>query len=135
MKKRIGEIILFVLSLLLTVGIKLIFPACGAHDDGSFMNCRWAEQAVFGAGAAITLISLIALVFGGRREAADALLAVIPLAGVTAFIPEILIPLCKMPMMQCHTAMRPSVIVICCLIAVTALANAIVILRKKERTK
>lgn len=134
-KSRIGGIILFVLCLALTVGIKVIFPACAAHDDGSFMCCHWAEQSVFGIGTALTVISLIVLVSGSGKASLGALLSMIPLAAVAALTPEILIPLCRMPMMRCHTAMHPAVIVISCLIAVTALVNAAVILRKKEISK
>ena len=131
-KTRIGGIILIILSALLTTGVKLIFPACPAHDDGSFMTCHWAEQAVFGAGIALTAISCIVLITGGGKTALGASLAAIPLAAVTALIPDIIIPLCKMPMMQCHTVTHPAVSVISCLIAFTALVNAVVIIRKKE---
>ncbi len=134
-KRRTGGIILLILSLALTVGIKLIFPACAAHDDGSFMCCHWAEQSVFGAGLALTVISLIILIFGNNKASIGASLAIIPIAAVSALTPEVLIPLCKMPMMQCHTTTHPAVIVISCLIAVTALVNAIVIIRKKEESK
>lgn len=134
-KSRAGGIILFILSLALTVGIKLIFPACGPHDDGSFMNCHWAEQAVFGSGIALTTVSLIVLIFGSNKVSLGASLAMIPTAAVTALIPDVFIPLCRMPMMRCHTIMHPAVIVISCLIAVTALVNAAVIIRKKERSK
>lgn len=134
-KSRIGGIILFILSLVLTVGVKLIFPACAPHDDGSFMNCHWAEQSVFGEGIALTAISLIVLVFGSSKAALGTSLAVIPTAAVAALTPETLIPLCKMPMMQCHTTTHPAVIVISCLIAATALVNAITIIRKKEESK
>ena len=132
---RTGGIILFFLSLMLTVGIKLIFPACAPHDDGTFMCCHWAEQSVFGAGLALTAISLIVLISGNGKVAPGASLAMVPLAVFAALTPDILIPLCKMPMMQCHTAAHPAVIVISCLIAAAALVNAVLILRKKEENK
>ena len=69
----------------------------------------------------------------GMTFAAVAALTILPLAAVTALTPGILIPLCKMPMMQCHTLMHPAAIVISCLIAVTALVNVLVNLRKKEK--
>lgn len=134
-KSRTGGIILFILSLALTIGIKVIFPACPPHDDGSFMNCHWAEQSVFGAGLALTAVSLIVLVYGRGKTSLGASLAMIPAAAAAALTPGILIPLCRMPMMRCHTAMHPAVIVISCLIAVTALVNAVVIIRKKEGSK
>ena len=97
------------------------------------MTCRWAEQSVFGAGIALTAMSAAVLVLGKGRAALGASLAILPLAAVTALTPGILIPLCKMPMMQCHTLMHPAVIVISCLIAVTALVNVLVNIRKKEK--
>ena len=132
MKKRIIGIIMTALSLLLTLGIMLIFPACGAKEDGTFMMCHYAGQTVFGMGIALTVISAVSLVFGSSKAAAGASLSAAVLAVLTALTPEILIPLCKMPTMQCHTMMRPAVIVISVLIAVTAAANAVIILKRKD---
>lgn len=120
------------LSLLLTIGVILIFPACGPKEDGSWMMCHWAGQAIFGMGIALTVISAIALIFGGGKAAAGASLSAAVLAVLTAITPEILIPLCKMPTMQCHTMMRPAVIVVSALIAVTAAVNAVIILKRKD---
>ena len=131
-RSRIGGCILFILSALLTVGVRVIFPACPAHDDGSFMTCHWAGQAVFGAGIALTVISCTVLIAGNGKTAAGASLAIVPLAAVTALIPDIIIPLCRMPMMRCRTAMHPAVSVISGIIAAAALVNAIVILRKRK---
>jgi hypothetical protein len=132
MKKRISGVIMTALSLLLTIGVILIFPACGPKEDGSWMMCHWAGQAIFGMGIALTVISAIALIFGGGKAAAGASLSAAVLAVLTAITPEILIPLCKMPTMQCHTMMRPAVIVVSALIAVTAAVNAVIILKRKD---
>lgn len=133
LKERIGGIILTVLSIALTAGVKTVFSACGPKDDGTFMNCHWAEQAVFGIGAALTVISVLILVFGGSRAGAGASLAAIPAAVTAALTPAGLINLCMMTNMQCHAAMRPAVIVLSALIAVTAAVNAAVIFRKTGR--
>ncbi|MBQ3842538.1 MAG: DUF4418 family protein [Ruminiclostridium sp.] len=132
MKKRISGVIMTALSLLLTIGIIIIFPACGPKEDGSWMMCHWAGRAVFGMGIALTVISLIALIFGGGKPAAGASLSAMVLAVLTALTPEILIPLCKMPTMQCHAMMRPAIIVISVLIALTAAVNAVMILKRKD---
>ena len=57
-KERTAGIVMTVLSLLLTIGSKTIFSACGPKEDGSWMTCHWAEQAVFGMGIVLTLIKL-----------------------------------------------------------------------------
>ncbi len=134
LRSRAGGAVLLIMSIILTCGVKLIFPACPAHDDGTYMSCHWAEQAVFGIGIALCVISLI-IIIGGEKTAAGASLAAIPLACITALMPEFLISLCKMPTMHCHTAMRPAVIVISALIAAAAAVNSAVMLRKRDNRK
>lgn len=121
-----------ILSFILTIGVLLIFPACGPKDDGTFMMCHWAGQAVFGMGIVLTVISVIVLIFGSGKAAAGASLSAAALAVLTALTPEILIPLCKMPTMQCHTLMRPAVIVLSALIAAAAVVDAVIILKRKD---
>lgn len=132
---RINGIILTALSLLLTVGSKLIFPACGPKEDGSWMTCHWSEQAVFGMGAALTVISVIVLIAGNSRTALGASLAAIPLAVLTALTPGVLIGLCMMENMRCHTTLRPAVAVISVLIAAAAAVNAFIIIRKERKSR
>lgn len=132
-RERIGGIVLTILSLALTVGVKTVFSACGPKDDGSWMNCHWAEQAVFGIGIALTVMSVLVLIFGGSRTGAGASLAAVPAAAIAAFTPAGLINLCMMTNMHCHSVTRPAVIVLSVLIAVTAAVNAAVIFRKTGR--
>lgn len=130
-KDRITGIIMILLSLLLTIGVKFIFPACAAKEDGSFMNCHWAEQAVFGAGIALCCISAVVLVTGRSRVSVGAALSAIPAAAAAALTPDILIPLCMMPTMHCHTVMRPAVMIVSALIAVTAAVHCVIVLKSK----
>ena len=129
-KDRIPGIILTVLSLLLTVGVKLIFPACGPKEDGTWMACHWAEQAVFGMGIALTTISVVVLITGGSRVSAGAAIALISAAAVTVITPGILINLCMMQNMRCHTVMSPAVTVLCALIIAVSAFHVFVQLRK-----
>lgn len=134
-KCRIGGIVMTVLSIVLTVGVETVFPACGPKDDGSWMTCHHAGQAVFGMGIALTVISIISLVAGSGKVGAGASLAAVPLAVVTALMPGVFIGLCMMTSMHCHTVMRPAVIVICVLIACAAAVNALLILKKAGKSK
>lgn len=132
-KERTAGIIMTVLSLILTVGVKTVFSACGPKDDGSWMTCHWAEQAVFGMGIVLTLISVVVLVSGKKPAALGASLAAVPAACGVIFVPGVLINLCMMTNMHCHTVMRPAVIVISALTAVTACINAVVLFRAGRR--
>ncbi len=121
------------LSLILTVGVRTVFSACGPKDDGSWMTCHWAEQAVFMAGTALTVVSVVVLICGSDRAALGASLSAIPTAIVTILIPDIAIKLCMMPTMHCHTVMRPAVIVTAVLITVTAAVNSAVLISRSRR--
>ncbi|HCJ42381.1 DUF4418 family protein [uncultured Ruminococcus sp.] len=115
MKRKAIEWILGVLllgcSLCLSVGVKLVFHACGPKDDGSFMTCHWAEQAVLVIGGAMTVISLLVLFVtnGGMRRGLA--LALAPLGIGAALIPNTMIKLCMMNDMHCHAVMKPAVII------------------------
>ena len=68
MKNRIFSTILFTLSLILTIGIKTFFSGCGPKEDGSWMLCHWTEQTIFILGICLSIISLIALIFDGKKN-------------------------------------------------------------------
>ena len=68
MKKRntfekLTEIILVLLSVILTAGVKFLFHACGQKEDGSWMHCHDAEQTVFVLGIMLTVMSVLMLIF------------------------------------------------------------------------
>ena len=132
MKKiRVTDILLPVLSLVLCLGVKLVFPACGPKEDGTWMACHWAEQAVFAVSLALAAMAVLRFfVHSGMKKGIS--LAMIPAAAVAAVIPGCLINLCIMDTMDCHAKMRPAVIV-CCVLIILA-AGADLLLRRKEET-
>ena len=133
MKKiKITDLILLVLSLVLCIGVKLLFPACDPKEDGSWMACHWAEQAVFACGIALAVMSLLRFFVDLRMKKGIAL-AMIPAAAIAALIPNLFIRLCMMQTMQCHAKMRPAVI-ICCVLIVLAAGADLVQRGKKENT-
>lgn len=133
MRNRIFSTILFALSLILTIGIKTFFSGCGPKEDGSWMLCHWTEQTVFILGICLSIIFLIALIFGGKKTAIGASLSAIPVAIITAITPGILMPLCKMPIMQCHILMCPATIIISSIITLVAIVNTIFIFKSIKK--
>ena len=130
MKKiTVTDIILLVLCMGLCIGSKLLFHACGAKEDGSFMTCHWAEQAVFASSLGMTLAAAIRLSFG-RRFRAGVSLGITIAAVMTALVPGVFIRLCMMQEMRCHAVMRPAVILLCIAIAVTGVVD--MLLARKE---
>ncbi|MBR1739473.1 MAG: DUF4418 family protein [Ruminococcus sp.] len=128
MKKTgtILSIIVAALSLLLTVGVKTFFDACDKKMEMMgkelYMNCHFAEQAVFAAGIALSIIALLALIIPDRRFRAGANGAMAPLAVITALIPKTFIEIMCGSQMDCQTTMIPAVRVISIAIAVIAAA-------------
>ena len=127
MKKNVSaiNIILLVLSLILCAGTKFAFHACAAKPDGSWMLCHWAECAVFALGIALVLLSA-ARFFVADGIRAGISLSFVPLSIVTLLIPGVVVPLCMMKDMRCHTVMRPAVIVLCVLIAALSVIDFLV---------
>ena len=128
-RERIGGIVLTILSLALTIGVKTMFSACGPKDDGSWMNCHWAEQAVFAVSIGLTVTAGLRLLLN-RQAKAGAALAMSVIAVMTALLSGVFVRLCMMDTMRCHAVMRPAVLILCGLIAVAGVVDAI--LSRKE---
>jgi hypothetical protein len=128
-KINITDILLLVMSAALCLGVKLVFHACGMKEDGSWMNCHWAEQAVFAVSIGLTVTGILRL-FLERKAKAGAALTMSVISVMTALIPDIFVRLCMMDTMRCHAVMRPAVIILCVLITVTGIAD--VLLSRKE---
>jgi len=114
MKKiMIPDVILCILSAVLCFGTKFGFHACGPKEDGGWMACHWAEQAVFGLGIVMLVLSIMMtfLLKDGKTKSGIAL----SLAGMAALalaVPNHLIMLCMMTDMRCHSVMKPAVMII-----------------------
>ena len=133
MKKiNLQDVILLVLSLLLAFGTEFFFHACPAKDDGSWMRCHWAENAVFAAGIALSVLALARFFISDQKIKAGISFSFLSFSLLAAFVPGIVIPLCMMKDMRCHTVMRPSVIVLSILICALSVVDILVLQKKKQ---
>lgn len=133
MKRKIDifGIILLVLSLILTVGVKFIFHACEVHENP--MVCHWAERSVLGVGIVLSVISILHLIVKDIKAKLAISLAIAPTAVYAALIPGVLIKLCTMATMRCRIVFRPAVFVISILIFIVAVADvAVTIINNKK---
>lgn len=124
-KKRsfvVMDIVLIVLSAAFLIGLFTFLGACGAKDDGSWMTCHWAGQALKGVAAMCLLLSLVHLVIGKpAKQGAD--LGLIALCILAVWIPGHLIGLCMMDTMRCRAVMQPGCLIFAALIAIAALID------------
>lgn len=122
--KKIGNVVLLVLCVILCAGIKLVFHACKVGEN--VMACHWAEQAVFAFGLVLVLQSLGLMIFREAGVRKGIYFSIVPTAVITALIPGVLIHLCMMNDMRCHTVMRPAVIILTVLIVICAVVNMVI---------
>ena len=125
-KGSILSIIVFVLSLILIGGIKTLFKACTEQTSSNYMTCHWAEQTVFALAVSLLVLSVVNLLYKGRGQhgiKAGLCLSMAPVSAACALIPGVVIRLCMMETMRCHTTMRPAVTVLCILLSACSLAG------------
>lgn len=122
-----------VFGLLLTIGVLTVFSACGMKDDGTWMHCHAARNAVALCGAVITV--LLALAAFMQNQIAKVVLNAAALVGaVVAFlIPGNIMPMCMMTTMRCYSVMQPFVRIMTVIIAAASAAGIFRAVRTGER--
>ncbi len=119
------------LSVVSLIGIFTVFAPCGPKEDGSWMVCHWAGNAVKGISLVLAVLSLIRLFIADEKIKIGLSLAVFAVTILETAVPGHLISLCMMKTMRCHTLTQPGVTVFSILIALTALADTIWRTKKK----
>ena len=130
MKKNIFEFIPTIVAAVLSVGVMTAFHACARAEDGTWMNCHYAQVYVFAAGLIIAAVSIAAVFVKSSKLKMCMGIVSIVIAIITALIPGIMVHLCMMDTMRCHTLMRPAVGILCVLFIIAELVNEIFVYRK-----
>lgn len=128
----VTDIVLAVLGVAFLVGIRTFFRPCGPMEDGGWMTCHWAGQAVTGVAGALLALAVIHL-FAGERVKIGLDLALAALSILAVSLPGHLIGLCMMRDMRCRSVMTPGVTVLAILTILAAAAD-IFIRYKKDKT-
>lgn len=129
-----GAAAALLLSCVIAVGSVSFLGPC-VHEDGSFGACHWAGQAMLGIGLLLAVLSLAALLVKDGRLRAGILFAATAAAVLGLFIPGTLIRLCGMATMRCRAVMRPAMMLLCALTAVSCLAGGVTAYRKAGSEK
>lgn len=110
--RRFGAVdgILLAVSVLFFIGIRTFFKSCGPAEDGSWMTCHWACQAISGVSAVILVIAVLHFIIPDPGIKAGLSIGILPAAVLAAVIPGHLIGLCMMNTMRCHAVMTPMTI-------------------------
>ena len=124
------DIVIVVISVFFFVGICFLFEPCAPKEDGSFMTCHWAGQALAGIAALLTVQSVIRLFVKGAGKKQGMDLAMAATAILAIAVPGHLIRLCMMADMRCHAVMTPFVRVMSVLVFACAVVNIVRATRK-----
>ena len=124
-KTGAGDILLLFFSVVYLVGVLSIFAPCGPKEDGSWMTCHWAGQAVAGLAAVLVLIALAHLFLADAKIKIGLDIAAVPVSLLATLLPGGLIHLCMMHTMRCRSVMRPAAAVMSGLVIGTAIYDAL----------
>ncbi len=127
-KHRIGiiDIFLTAVSAFYLIGIRTLFSACGQKEDGTWMSCHWAGQAVTAIAAVLLVISVMRIIISDVKIRTGLSAAMIPTAVSGIFVPGTLVSLCMMDTMRCHTVMRPFVMIMSAAVSVICVIDILV---------
>lgn len=123
--RRFGvcDILLPLAALLFLLGLLFVFSPCGAKEDGGWMSCHWAAQALKGVAALALVLALLHLLPAPAERKSGLDLALIATALLALLIPGKLIGLCMMASMRCRSLMAPAVTVFSVLLLALALLD------------
>lgn len=127
-----GDIALLVVSVIFLIGIIALFSACGPKEDGTWMACHWAGNAITGLAAVLVAISVIHAIAPDAQMKAGLAIATIPVALYAAILPSNVIALCMMDTMQCRAVMQPATIALSTLMIAAAVFDILWYRRKAD---
>ena len=129
-KNRGISLLKLAVSIFFLIGFMSFLKPCGPKEDGTWMHCHQAGQALCLIAAGLALLSLAALLMKGKASMLLALLSII-LALLAIILPGHVISLCMMPEMRCRAITAPAGFVFGILMIVFSIAG--LFLRRKEK--
>ena len=117
------RVVMVAAGALYLAGLLTFASGCGPKDDGTWMTCHWANQALIGLAAILLADAMLLLLAQHPHVRIGISVAMIPAALLGAILPGGLIGLCMMNTMHCHTVMRPFSIVMSVIIMILAMIS------------
>ena len=115
-----------------TIGMLTFLKPCGPKEDGTWMNCHYAGQALLAAAAVMLIVGLAGIAVRRRTGKICLAAAQIVLAILVFAVPG-QIGLCMMPEMRCRAVMRPGASVFAVLMILCAAAELALNLRRSMK--
>lgn len=128
MKNKSSSIIITILGILLAVGILTAFHPCLNEKK---MSCFYAARVEITLGILVALLGLISF-FLQEKTRAGIFISIAGIGALAFLTPTLITGVCNMATMHCRKALLPFSVVIGIVIIATAVASAIVLLKKKK---
>ena len=129
-KKPVTAVLILLVSILFLIGMMTLLSPCGPREDGSFMSCHQAGQALRILSGLSVIVSAAALFQRAFARIADIVLILLGIAAIA--VPGNIIHLCMMPEMRCRAVMKPGAMVFAILLIVLAAADLLIGNKKKQ---
>ena len=112
MKKTntILSVLISIVAVLMVIGVSTVFSACGPKDDGSYMHCHMVQLIAACLGICIACFSIISF-FTKNKTFVLILRVVSMIMAVITIILPFAMKMCMMNTMQCHSVMKPFLLV------------------------
>ncbi|MCR5756114.1 MAG: DUF4418 family protein [Acetatifactor sp.] len=109
-KLRLGgtDVVLLIVTTAYWVLLLTVFQPCGPKEDGSYMVCHWAGNAILSFNIILEALAIVHLFFRKEGIKAGISIALIVVSGVGITLPGGFIPLCMMETMRCNQLTRPA---------------------------
>lgn len=127
------EIITAFAAVILVIGVFTFLKTCPAMEDGSWMACHWAGQAIKGVSVVIAVLSIAVPIVKNAGVKAGLSAGVALNAVLNALIPGTIISTCMMPDMQCNAVTKPGVMVFSCVLAVLSVINILCAVKRMKK--
>ncbi len=134
-KISLFDILQFVVSIFLIVGINFWFHACGMKPDNTYMNCHEAEMIIKVISYIILASVLIKTLIRNSIFKAGVSVGIISISFLMILIPKVLVSLCMYDSMVCNKYMRPYTIVFGIVFIVLSCVEILFIFLKTRKTR
>ena len=114
---------------------RTVFKACDMKDDGTWMNCHYAQMYVCYLAVAAAAVSLVGAFITNKiiKILANVITAV--LAAIAFFIPGVIVHMCMMETMRCYTMLQPFTRILSCVIIIISVISLVFTLMKKDEAQ
>ncbi len=131
MKYKKMDLFNLIVAVVLSVGVMTIFEACALQDDGTWMNCHYAQLYIFYIAIAISSFSLAYMFIKSKIVKLIIDIIIIFLAILQTLVPGNIIALCSLYSMRCYTVMKPFSIIMGVILVLLSIIKIVATLREK----